>query len=41
MQAPEGITGQRPWLAVALVAVFAGALWWVVSTAPPASLSFF
>lgn len=41
MQAPEGITGQRPWLAMALVAVFAGALWWVVSTAPPASLSFF
>ena len=41
MQVPEEIAGQRPWLAVALVVLFAAALWWVVSTAPPASLSFF
>jgi len=41
MRVPEGITGQRHLLAVVLVAVFAGVLWWVVRTAPPASLSFF
>lgn len=41
MRAPEGITGQRPWLAVALLALFAAVLWQIVRTAPPASLSFF
>ncbi len=41
MWVPEGITGQRLLLAVVLVAAFGGVLWWVVQSAPPASLSFF
>jgi len=36
-----GIGRQRLGLAAVLVAVAAGTLWWVVSTAPRASLSFF
>ena len=36
-----GIERQRIGLAVVLVSLAAGALWWVVRRAPPASLSFF
>jgi cytochrome b len=35
------IDNQRLWLAAMLVAIMAGALWWVIETAPPASMSFF
>ena len=36
-----GVASQRLWLAVALVAIAALALWWVIETAPAASMSFF
>jgi hypothetical protein len=40
---PEGesIDGQRLGLAAVLVALAAAALWRVIATAPPASMSFF
>jgi hypothetical protein len=37
--AGEEIGGQRLWLAATLVAMAAAALWRIVATAPPASLS--
>lgn len=37
----EALDGQRLWLAAALVALAAAALWLVIATAPPASMSFF
>lgn len=37
----NGLSGQRIGLAAVLVAIAAGALWWVIETAPEASLSFF
>lgn len=42
-QVPEGesLDGQRLWLAAVLVALAAAALWRVIATAPPASMSFF
>lgn len=36
-----GLPGQRIGLAVVLVALASGALWWVIETAPAASMSFF
>jgi len=42
-EVPEGesIDGQRLWLAAVLVALAAAALWRVITTAPPASMSYF
>lgn len=42
-EVPEGeqVDSQRLWLAAVLLALAAGALWRVVATAPPASMSFF
>ena len=37
----EEIDGQRLWLAVVLVALAAAALWRIVTSAPPASMSFY
>jgi len=37
----EALDGQRLWLAAVLVALAAGALWRVIATAPPASMSYF
>lgn len=41
LPADAGITGQSPWLALAIVLLLAAALAWVLERAPPASLSLF
>lgn len=42
-QVPDGaeVREQRLWLALAVAGVAGAALWWVVRSAPPASMSFF